>query len=323
MKKEDKKKKCSFVASEDNRIDKILATHLNVSRNQIEKLIEKGFVSINDKVVTKTSQKVHIDDIVSYVLPEAEQKEAISVDFDVEILYEDEYLMVINKPKNLVVHPAPSVKEATLVDWLIQKGISLSTISGEERHGIVHRIDKDTTGALVIAKTNEAHEALSRQLEDKTMGRYYLAIIDYPLKDNLIVEANIARNSTNRLKMAIVEDGKFAKSAFAKLLSGKNSIELIAAKLYTGRTHQIRVHLAHLGRHILGDTLYGYKDKEIPRVFLHARLIYFKHPKTNKLMEFEAPLFDDMREFLNNNLEDDYSVLITPKNLKGVFDASH
>lgn len=323
MKEEDKKKQCSFVASEDNRIDKILATHLNVSRNQVEKLIEKGFVSINDKVVTKTSQKVHIDDTVSYVLPEAEQKEAIGVDFDVEILYEDEYLMVINKPKNLVVHPAPSVKEATLVDWLIQKGISLSTISGEERHGIVHRIDKDTTGALVIAKTNEAHEALSRQLEDKTMGRYYLAIIDYPLKDNLIVEANISRNSTNRLKMAIVEDGKFAKSAFAKLLLGKNSIELIAAKLYTGRTHQIRVHLAHLGRHILGDTLYGYKDKEMPRVFLHARLIYFKHPKTNKLMEFEAPLFDDMREFLNNNLEDDYSVFITPKNLKGVFDASH
>lgn len=323
MKEEDKKKQCNFVASEDNRIDKILATHLNVSRNQVEKLIEKGFVSINDKVVTKTSQKVHIDDTVSYVLPEAEQKEAIGVDFDVEILYEDEYLMVINKPKNLVVHPAPSVKEATLVDWLIQNGISLSTISGEERHGIVHRIDKDTTGALVIAKTNEAHEALSRQLEDKTMGRYYLAIIDYPLKDNLIVEANIARNSTNRLKMAIVEDGKFAKSAFAKLLLGKNSIELIAAKLYTGRTHQIRVHLAHLGRHILGDTLYGYKDKEMPRVFLHARLIYFKHPKTNKLMEFEAPLFDDMREFLNNNLEDDYSVFITPKNLKGVFDASH
>ncbi len=323
MKEEDKKKQCSFVAIEDNRIDKILATHLNVSRNQIEKLIEKGFVSINDKAVTKTSQKVHVDDEVSYVLPQAEQKEAIGVDFDVEILYEDEYLMVINKPSNLVVHPAPSVKEATLVDWLIQKGISLSTISGEERHGIVHRIDKDTTGALVIAKTNEAHEALSRQLEDKTMGRYYLAIIDYPLKDNLIVEANIARNSTNRLKMAIVEDGKFAKSAFAKLLLGKNSIELIAAKLYTGRTHQIRVHLAHLGRHILGDTLYGYKGKDMPRVFLHARLIYFKHPKTNKLMEFEAPMFNDMKEFLDNNLEDDYSTFITPKNLKGVFDASH
>lgn len=313
----------NFIVQSADRIDKILATHLNVSRNQVEKLIEKGFVNINDKIVTKTSQKVHVGDSVSYLLPEIEPKEAAEIDFDVEILYEDEYLMVINKPKNLVVHPAPSVKEPTLVDWLIHKGISLSTISGEERHGIVHRIDKDTTGALVVAKTNEAHEALSRQLEDKTMGRYYLAIIDYPLKDNLIVEANIARNSTNRLKMAIVEDGKFAKSAFSKLLTGKNSIELIAAKLYTGRTHQIRVHLAHLGRHILGDTLYGYKDKEMPRVFLHARLIYFKHPKTGIVMEFEAPLFDDMREFLNNNFELDYSSLITPDNLKGVFNASH
>ncbi|MDD5549206.1 MAG: RluA family pseudouridine synthase, partial [Sulfurovaceae bacterium] len=212
----------NFIVQSADRIDKILATHLNVSRNQVEKLIEKGFVNINDKLVTKTSQKVHTDDVVSYILPEAKQKEAISIDFDVDIIYEDEYLLVVNKPSGLVVHPAPSVKEPTLVDWLVQRGISLSTLSGEERHGIVHRIDKDTTGALVIAKTNEAHEALSRQLEDKTMGRYYLAIIDYPLKENIIVEANIARNSTNRLKMAIAESGRFAKSAFAKLCLGKN-----------------------------------------------------------------------------------------------------
>lgn len=313
----------NFIVQSADRIDKILATHLNVSRNQVEKLIEKGFVNINDKLVTKTSQKVHTDDVVSYILPEAKQKEAISIDFDIEILYEDEYLLVVNKPSGLVVHPAPSVKEPTLVDWLVQRGISLSTISGEERHGIVHRIDKDTTGALVIAKTNEAHEALSRQLEDKTMGRYYLAIIDYPLKENIIVEANIARNSTNRLKMAIAESGRFAKSAFAKLCLGKNSIELIAAKLYTGRTHQIRVHLAHLGRHILGDTLYGYKGKEISRVFLHARLLYFKHPKTGDIMEFEAPLFDDMKEFLDSNFEIEYNDLIIPNNLKGVFDAPY
>jgi 23S rRNA pseudouridine1911/1915/1917 synthase len=312
-----------FIVDYDSRIDKILANHLNVSRNQVEKLIEKGFVNINDKLVTKTSQKVHKDDVVSYILPEAKQKEAISIDFDINILYEDEYLLVVNKPSGLVVHPAPSVKEPTLVDWLVQRGISLSTLSGEERHGIVHRIDKDTTGALVIAKTNEAHETLSRQLEDKTMGRYYLAIIDYPLKENIIVEANIARNSTNRLKMAIAESGRFAKSAFAKLCLGKNSIELIVAKLYTGRTHQIRVHLAHLGRHILGDTLYGYRGKEISRVFLHARLLYFKHPKTGDIMEFEAPLFDDMKEFLDSNFEIEYNDLIIPNNLKGVFDAPY
>ncbi len=312
----------SFVVSEDDRIDKVLASYLNVSRNQAEKLIEKGFVSINNKIISKTSQKVHTGDMVSYILPEVEQKEAMNIDFDIEILYEDEHLMVINKPSGLVVHPAPSVKEPTLVDWLIKKGISLSTISGEERHGIVHRIDKDTTGALVIAKTNEAHEALSLQLEDKTMGRYYLAIIDYPLKEDITIEKNIARNSTNRLKMAVVKSGRFAKSAFAKLSLGKNNIELIAAKLYTGRTHQIRVHLAHLGRHILGDNLYGYRGKDMSRVFLHARLIYFKHPKTNEIVEFEAPLFADMKEFLDSNFETNYIDLITPEAIKGVFSAS-
>lgn len=316
-------KQFSFVASEDNRIDKILATHLNVSRNQVEKLIEKGFAKINSKVAIKTSQKVHIDDIISCFLPEASPKDALDIDFDIDVIYEDEFLMVINKPSGLVVHPAPSVKEPTLVDWLVKRGISLSTISGDERHGIVHRIDKDTTGALVIAKTNEAHEALSLQLEDKTMGRYYLAIIDYPLKENIIVEENIARNSTNRLKMAVVHSGRFAKSAFAKLCLGKNSIELIAAKLYTGRTHQIRVHLAHLGRHILGDSLYGYRGKEMPRIFLHARLIYFKHPATNEIVEFEAPLFDDMKEFLDNNFEENCASLIKPTEIKGAFDASY
>lgn len=323
MKEENKKKHFSFIASKDDRIDKILASHINVSRNQIEKLIEKGFVKINDKVATKTSQKAQIGDNISYCLPEVSQKEALDIDFDVDIIYEDEFLMVINKPSGLVVHPAPSVKEPTLVDWLVKRGISLSTISGDERHGIVHRIDKDTTGALVIAKTNEAHEALSAQLEDKTMGRYYLAIIDYPLKDNITVEENIARNSTNRLKMAVVQSGRFAKSAFAKLCLGKNSVELIAAKLYTGRTHQIRVHLAHLGRHILGDNLYGYRGKDMPRIFLHARLIYFKHPATNEIVEFEAPLFDDMKNFIDNNFEENCLGLIAPTAIKGVFSASY
>lgn len=313
----------SFIAIQDNRIDKILAMHLDASRNQVEKLIEKGFVSINDKVVTKTSQKVHLGDRVTYSLPEAEPKEVAEIDFDVEVLYEDEYLLVINKPSGLVVHPAPSVKEATLVDWLIAKGISLSTLSGEERHGIVHRIDKETTGALVVAKSNEVHEALSRQLEDKSMGRYYVALIDYPLKEDVIIEAPIARSPNNRLKMAVVEGGKSAKSAFAKIASNSDNIELIAAKLFTGRTHQIRVHLATLGRHILGDTLYGYNAKEMPRVFLHARLLYFIHPISKERVEFEAPLFDDMREFIVAKFDAQTLEALSPSAIKGAFDATY
>jgi len=282
------------------RLDKILTQALGVSRNQIEKLIKDGLVSVNSKVIVKPSFKVAEGDEIAYAFKEAEKREPVEVDFDVEVLYEDEYLLVVNKPSGLVVHPAPSVKEATLVDWLVQKGISLSTISGEERHGIVHRIDKETTGALVVAKTNEAHEKLSAQLQDKSMGRYYLALIDHPLKEDTVVDKPIGRNPKNRLKMDVVPHGKTAKTAFAKLAVSPHDTELIAAKLFTGRTHQIRVHLNTLGRHILGDDLYGFKSKrdKIPRVYLHAYLLYLIHPVTGEKMEFIAPLFEDMRDYL-------------------------
>ncbi|MBD3788901.1 MAG: RluA family pseudouridine synthase [Campylobacterales bacterium] len=308
----------NFSAIESGRIDKILATQLNVSRNQVEKLIKDGLVSVNGKTITKSSFKVDEGDEVVYEFKEAQKKEAVEVDFDVEILYEDESILVINKPAGLVVHPAPSVKEPTLVDWLIHKGISLSTISGEERHGIVHRIDKETTGALVIAKTNEAHEKLSLQLQDKSMGRYYLALIDYPLKEDAVVDKPIGRNPVNRLKMDVILHGKEAKTAFVKLAQNEQNVELIAAKLFTGRTHQIRVHLSSLGRHILGDTLYGFKSKrdKIMRVNLHAYLLYLTHPVTGQKMEFVAPLFEDMRFFLAENFDEgDIDEKISPDTL--------
>jgi 23S rRNA pseudouridine1911/1915/1917 synthase len=236
---------------------------------------------------------------------EAEKRVAPPIDFDIEILYEDEYLLVVNKPAGLVVHPAPSVKEPTLVDWLIHKGISLSTISGEERYGIVHRIDKETTGALVVAKDNKIHEALSLQLQDKSMGRYYLALIDCPLKDDIVVDKPIGRNPKNRLKMDVIPNGRSAKTAFVKLLTSQHGVELIAAKLFTGRTHQIRVHLNTLGRHILGDDLYGFKSKrdKISRVNLHAYLLYLVHPVSGERMEFVAPLFEDMKAYISKNFD--------------------
>ena len=290
-----------FIATTAGRIDKILAQELDVSRNQVEKLVKDGLVSVNGKTIVKTSVKVAEGDEISYTFKEAEKRVAPPIDFDVEILYEDEYLLVVNKPSGLVVHPAPSVKEPTLVDWLIHKGISLSTISGEERHGIVHRIDKETTGALVVAKDNKTHEKLSEQLQDKSMGRYYLALIDCPLKDDIVIDKPIGRNPNNRLKMDVVQDGRNAKTAFVKLLTSPYDVELIAAKLFTGRTHQIRVHLNTLGRHILGDDLYGFKTKrdKIARVNLHAYLLYLIHPITGEKMEFVAPLFDDMKTYMS------------------------
>ncbi|QOR62507.1 RluA family pseudouridine synthase [Sulfurovum sp. ST-21] len=304
------------------RIDKILSDTLDISRNQIEKLIKEGLVSVNGRTVRKTSFKVEEGDEIAYVFKKAEKREPVEVDFDVEVLYEDEYLLVINKPSGLVVHPAPSVKEPTLVDWLVQKGISLSTISGEERHGIVHRIDKETTGALVVAKDNRVHMKLSEQLQEKSMGRYYLALIDHPLKDDVTVDKPIGRNPKNRLKMDVVPHGKEAKTAFKKLLASQYDIELVSAKLFTGRTHQIRVHLNTLGRHILGDDLYGFKSKrdKIPRVYLHAYLLYLTHPVTGKQMEFVAPLFDDMQTYLTKYFEEDeIEKKLDPKCLKEGF----
>lgn len=304
----------NFIVLETNRLDKFLAQNIDASRNQIEQLIKKEFVKVDGKIINKTGLKLKENQNVEVFFPEAQLNKRKDEEFlknsledkEVEIIYEDDYILVLNKPYNLTVHDAPSVKDATLVDWLKLKNISLSTISGEERHGIVHRLDKGTSGVMVIAKTNEAHLNLSKQLEDKSMGRYYLAILDLPLKENMIIEKPIGRNPNNRLKMSIEENGRYAKSAFSKIaLSDNEKFELIACKLYTGRTHQIRVHLSSINRHILGDNLYGFKGElnKINRFLLHAYYLYLTHPVTNKQMCFKANLPEDIKNFLNTNFQ--------------------
>ncbi|MCG3653648.1 RluA family pseudouridine synthase [Aliarcobacter butzleri] len=304
----------NFIVLETNRLDKFLAQNIDASRNQIEQLIKKEFVKVDGKITNKTGLKLKENQNVEVFFPEAQLNKRKDEEFlknslenkEVEIIYEDDYILVLNKPYNLTVHDAPSVKDATLVDWLKLKNISLSTISGEERHGIVHRLDKGTSGVMVIAKTNEAHLNLSKQLEDKSMGRYYLAILDLALKENVIIEKPIGRNPNNRLKMSIEEKGRYAKSAFSKIaLSDNEKFELIACKLYTGRTHQIRVHLSSINRHILGDNLYGFKGElnKINRFLLHAYYLYLTHPVTNKQMCFKANLPEDIKNFLNTNFQ--------------------
>ena len=220
----------------------------------------------------------------------------------IQRLYEDDDILVLNKPPFLATHGAPSLKEPSLVEWLKAHKIQCSTISGELREGIVHRLDKQTSGALVVAKNNDAHNALSAQLADKTMGRLYLAIIDLPLKEDIEIECYLARNPKNRLKISKVDMRKYKKSAessldsaqpkfaryskskFYKLLPSKDGKkELILAKLFTGRTHQIRAHLESINRHIVGDELYGYKrgKGEGERVMLHAYLLELTHPNNN------------------------------------------
>ena len=281
-----------FTASKPQRLDKFLSKELQTSRNQIENIIKKGLVTINSKTAKKGGIKLNIGDIIDIKTPVIEKKEYKKVNFDIPVLYEDEDLMVINKPPGIVVHPAPSVKNATVVDWLKMKGFSLSNLAGEDRFGIVHRIDKETSGALVIAKNNKTHEFLSNQLKDKSMGRYYLFLLNQPLKEAVCVHKPIARNPKNRLKMAIIPKGRDAKTLFIPIYEN-----LTAAKLYTGRTHQIRVHLNSIGRYILGDKTYGKKEQNTKRVMLHAKEIYFTHPNGQKL-SIIAPLFEDFKNEL-------------------------
>jgi 23S rRNA pseudouridine1911/1915/1917 synthase len=260
-------------------------------------LIKKGFVTISNKTIIKTGIKLKINDVIKVELPKTIKTKSLNVDFDVPIIYEDDDVLVINKPSGVIVHGAPSVAEPTLVDWLKLRNISLSTISGEERHGIIHRLDKGTSGLMVVAKTNKAHILLSKQLQDKTMGRFYVALIDLPLKDDINIDKPIGRNPNNRLKQAIIRTGRVAKTKLVKLaISNDEKIELILAKLYTGRTHQIRVHLESINRHILGDSLYGFQGNldKITRVNLHSIYLYFVHPSTNQKISFDIPMAEDM-----------------------------
>jgi 23S rRNA pseudouridine1911/1915/1917 synthase len=312
------------VDEEAVRLDVFLSRELGQTRNQITQLIGQDAITVDKKATSKAGQKLKIGQTVTVTFPEAKSTPPQPIDFDVEILYEDEDLLVIDKPSSLTVHPAPSVKEPTLVDWLKHKGITLSTLSGEERHGIVHRLDRGTSGVMVVAKNNRAHEALSLQLQDKSMGRFYLAVITPPLKDDVtIIDRPIGRSSHNRLKMAITENGKNAKTEFRKLLpSHDGTQELIACKLYTGRTHQIRVHLESISRHIIGDHLYGGHEKSsrMERILLHAYNLYFTHPATGETVTFTAPLGPVMNDYLQKHFDTkELHALIDPNNLEHRF----
>ncbi|ANV98725.1 hypothetical protein BBW65_01620 [Helicobacter enhydrae] len=293
------------------RIDSFVSQWLCVSKNQASQAIKNHCVCVNQKPCDKNGLMLKIGDCVEFV-PLKQEATEIKCCFDeeIEVLFEDEEILVLNKPPHWVVHQAPSVKEATLVDYLKSKNFSLSTISGEERYGIVHRLDKQTSGAIAIAKTNHAHQALSEQLKTRAMGRYYLAIIDLPIKETMEVECFLGRNPNHRLKIAKLKSGgRYSKSTFVPLLS--KQVSLIAAKLHTGRTHQIRAHLESVSRHIIGDTLYGKSDAYQTRLMLHAYLLYLIHPTTGQRIEIQAPLFGDMLGFLNNNfaLEEVYEVI--------------
>ncbi|WP_104714175.1 RluA family pseudouridine synthase [Helicobacter cetorum] len=299
------------------RTDEFLAQELQITKSQALHLIKESLVICEGKEVKKGG---HLLKEGYQVIIKAPKKPLVSQDVkkelqvEIGVIYEDEDLLVLNKPSNLVVHRALSVKEPTLVDWLEEQNYQLSNLSGKERYGIVHRLDKDTSGALVVAKNNYSHAKLSEQLKSKIMGRYYVALLNSSLSpknlERILVECHLARNPNNRLKMVATEGfrqqlvGRYSKSEFMSLIAQKN-FDLIVAKLYTGRTHQIRAHLERINKHIIGDSVYGLnqkldKEQEARRIMLHAYLIEFEHPRSKENMRFKVPLLKDMLEYLKN-----------------------
>ena len=287
--------------SENNRIDKYLAEVFNgKSRSYIQGLIEKENIKVNGKSV-KSNYKVKENDEILISMPEALELEVEAEDIPLDILYEDNDVIVINKPQGMVVHPAPGNYTKTLVNALLYHCKDLSTINGVIRPGIVHRIDKDTTGVLVVAKNDEAHNFLSKQLQTHSMKREYIALVEGRLKEDTgTINKPIGRNKKDRLKMGIVEDGKRAVTHYEVLERYKNTT-LIKCILETGRTHQIRVHMASIGHPLVGDEVYGFKKQrfKLKGQVLHAKTLGFIHPKTKEYMEFTT----NLPEYYNNLIE--------------------
>ncbi len=282
------------------RLDKALVNILDKSRSYALKCIEEGKILVNGKV-EKPSYVLKLQDEITYDLLDEKPLDLEAKNLELDIVYEDEDVAVVNKPKGMVVHPGAGTLDDTLVHGLLYELDDLSTINGVIRPGIVHRIDKDTTGLLMIAKNDLAAKSLTEQLKNHSCKRRYQALVYGTFVENKgKINAPISRDIDDRKKMAVNKDGKTAVTHF-KVIKRFKDFTLIECELETGRTHQIRVHLNYIGHPIVGDKVYG-RRKVIgdQGQFLHAKIIGFHHPRTNEWMEFDSNLPDYFTEFLNN-----------------------
>lgn len=285
----------------EGRIDKYLTNQLeSMSRSKIQKLIDEGHVLVNGEII-KSNYKIEKGDEVEVSVPEPETVDMVAEDIPIDILYEDTDIAVINKEQGMVVHPGAGNPNGTLVNALLFHMDDLSGINGEIRPGIVHRLDKDTSGALVIAKNDEAHVHLSEQLQDRTMKRTYWTIVHGVIPhEHGTIDAPIGRDPKNRQKFTVTNNGKEAVTHF-KVLERFKQYTLVEVSLETGRTHQIRVHMDYIHFPVAGDETYGPKKTlEGKGQFLHARSLEFIHPKTGENMKFEA----DIPEVFKQTLEE-------------------
>lgn len=281
------------------RLDKALALlQEGWSRTQVSAWLEDGLVLVNGKEV-KAKYKVKNGDVVEVDVPEVEELEIVAEPMDLEIVYEDADVLVVNKPRGMVVHPAPGHMTGTLVNGLMHHCKDLSGINGIVRPGIVHRIDKDTSGLLMVAKNDVAHEGLVNQLVNKTVTRKYTALVHgHIAHDKGTIDAPIGRDPKDRQKQAVVDNGKHAVTHF-QVLERFGQFTLIECRLETGRTHQIRVHMSYIGYPLAGDPKYGPKKTiDFPGQVLHAGVLGFEHPVTKKYLEFETPLPEDFSALL-------------------------
>lgn len=289
-----------FIAEKPfRRLDVCLSEMTDLSRSRAQALIEGGHVLLNGRPC-RQSDGVKAGDSVRYILPEAKSVELVPEDIPLDILFEDEDLCVINKPRGMVVHPAAGNESGTLVNALLHHFDGLSTIGGEVRPGIVHRIDKMTSGLLVVAKNDIAHEGLARQFADHSAHRSYVALVAGNMKeDEGSVDAPIGRHPTDRKRMAVVPNGRRAVTHF-RVLHRFSAMTLLSLELETGRTHQIRVHMAHIHHPLVGDDVYsnGKNNLGLAGQALHGWRLRFVHPKTGEPMTFQAPLPEDMSRAL-------------------------
>ena len=300
----EKEKSLIFTGEDKIRLDLYLTQQeMYPSRSQIRNLIAQGKIRVNNNPV-KPSYILKNRDVINLALLEKKELEIRAEEIPLDIIYEDEYLVVVNKPANMIVHPAGKIRSGTLVNALLYYcKDSLSGIGGVIRPGIVHRLDKNTSGLMVAAKNDFAHLDLSRQIKEQQVTKKYIALVQGGMRDDSgIIDAPIGRSLKNRKKMAVTVEGKSREAiTHFKVLKRFSGYTLVEATLRTGRTHQIRVHLAFIGYPIVGDKLYGHKKQvlNISRQALHSHILGFAHPSSKKYLEFSTPLPKDMQKLID------------------------
>jgi 23S rRNA pseudouridine1911/1915/1917 synthase len=301
-------KPIEFIVTENDaklRLDQFLAKRLpEYSRSRLQQLIRSGFVRLNEQT-TRPRRIVRSGDKIDLIEPPVEKIDVRPEPIPLEILFEDDDIIVINKPAGLTVHPGAGQREHTLVNALLSHCTTLSGIGGKERPGIVHRLDKETSGCLVVAKNDMAHRELSKQFATRTVEKIYLALVAGKLrKAAAVIEEKIGRHPVHRQRMRVTSlRGRTAKTEY-RVIRSSDEASLIECRLHSGRTHQIRVHLHHLGHAVLGDKVYAPRfAKNFPRQMLHAWKLGFHHPRTGEWRNFEAPLPNDFATAIKLTIE--------------------